>query len=124
MTNEPALTWFLVTTFVMGSVSIWAQFHAIAKLAQWLYSKHREIWRELGRPGTALFKGDPDNPYLRRTSALQAMQRMIPLHAYQRQLGDEVAQMFLARHRVAGIFSIVAMVLFFIGIIYGLVCER
>jgi hypothetical protein len=121
--KDPVLSWFLVATFAMGSISAFVHFHATAKLAMWLYREHRDIWLKLDSPGTTFFKGDPDNGYLRRTSALQRMYRMMPLHAYHRQLSHETAQRILNLHRVAGIVAVIAMVLFFIEIIYGVVRE-
>lgn len=119
MTRDLILTWFLVATFVLGIVSISAQLHATARLAKWLYHEHRDVWQKLGCPGTSFFNGDPDNAYLRRISALQKMHRMMPLHAYRRELGNEAAQRILLLHRVAGVFSMASLALFFIGIIYG-----
>lgn len=117
--TDSALTWFLLSMFALMIASGFVQYHATSKLAKWLYLNHPDAWRELGRPGTTFFRGDSDNGYLRRTSALQSMWRMMPLHAYRKQLADEEASRYLRLHRLGGIFSLVFMALFFGGIFYG-----
>jgi hypothetical protein len=131
--KDPVLTGFLLRTFGLSFAGGVLQFHATSRLAKWLYHHRREICRELGRPGTTFFKGDPDNTYLSRTTALNQMQRMIPLHDYQRQLADGEAARYLYLHRLYGGLSAVFMALFFVGIFYGVfrykrargrLCER
>lgn len=119
MTKDPLLIGFLATTFGLSFAGGSLQVHATVGLAKWLYRHRPKIWRELGRPGTTFFKGDPDNGYLSRTAALSQMHRMMPLHNYRRQLEDSEADRYLRLHRLCGWLPAVFFALFFIGIFYG-----
>lgn len=110
--------------FGLIGAGISMQFAATAKLAKWLHHNHREVWRELGCPGTTFFKGDPGNGYLRRTSALQRMQRLMPLHAYRRQLNNGEAERYLQQHRLGGRLAVIFMLLFGAGIFYGVARDK
>jgi hypothetical protein len=118
--TDSILTWFLLSMFALLIASGFVQYHATSKLAKWLYLNHPDVWRELGRPGTSSFRGDPDNRKLARISALQSMQRMMPLHAYRSYLANEEADRYLRQHRLGGILSVIFMALFFGGIFYGI----
>lgn len=119
MTMGPILCSFLLGMFGLLLGSIWLQFSATSRLAKWLYRNRPEVWRELGRPGTTFFKGDPDNGYLRRTSALQGLYKTMPLHGYRKKLADVEAQRYLRMHRIAGRLAVMFMTLFAVGMFYG-----
>lgn len=124
MTKDPVLTGFLLSTFALSFVGGSLQFRATVGLAKWLCRHRPKIWRELGRPGTAFFKGDPDNGYFSRTTALSQMYRKMPLHNYHRQLADDEAARYLRLYQLCGWLSAVFLALFFIGIFYGVAREK
>ena len=115
------LTIYLLLVFALGAIAILRQFAATARLARWLHEHRPNIWRELGRPGWTFFKGDSDNGYLKRTSALQAMNRLMPLHTYQRKINEPEALDCLRSHRIWGVLSMLFMILFIAGILFGVV---
>lgn len=118
------LTIFLILVFALGAVSGLRQFAATARLARWLHEHRQFIWQELDRPGSTFFKGDSDNGYLKRTSALQAMNRLMPLHAYQGKLNDPEALDCLRSHRMWGFLSMLFMLLFMAGILFGVIRDQ
>ena len=118
------LTIFLLLVFALGAIAILRQFAATERLARWLHGHRPDIWRELVRPGTTFFVGDPDNGYLKRTSALRAMNRLMPLHNYQRKLNEPEALDCLRSHRIWGVFSMLFMALFIAGILFGVIRDQ
>src|SRR5687768_11734023 len=120
MGDDPVLFCFLLAAFVLMMISGIIGFVATARLAKWLCHHHREIWRELRRPGTTFFKGEVDNGYFSRTSALNLMWKSMPLGDYHRKLAkDDTAQRYLRQHRLAGRWAVVFMVLFAFGMLVG-----
>jgi hypothetical protein len=125
MGKDPAISWFLLLMFGLSWASGFAQFAATARLAKWLFHHHPKIWRELGRLGTTFFKGESDNGYFSRTSALQWMNKIMPLHDYRRKLAkDDAAQRYLRQHEVAGRWSAICLGLFIIGIFCGVIRDK
>ncbi|WP_193213206.1 hypothetical protein [Luteolibacter marinus] len=117
---NPFLFAFLIAAFVLFGASNWAQHFVASKLARWLYQNRREVWRGLGRPGTFFFKGEPDNGYLARTSALQLLAQGTWVGGYRKKLAGTEAEAYLRRRRVAGWISILSMVLFAAGMVFGI----
>src|SRR6478609_6022716 len=120
ITKDPALTAFLLSVFALMMISGIVDFLATTRLARWLYLNRREIWRDLGRPGTTLFKGDPDNGYFRRTSALSQMYRTMPLREYRQQLAGTDADRYIRLHGISRAIGIILMILFGAGIFWGI----
>lgn len=120
ITKDPTLGVFLLSVFGLMMVSGIMDFLATSHLAKWLYLNRREVWRELGRPGTTFFKGDPDNGYFRRTSALSQMCRMMPLREYRPQLAGTGADHYIRLHRISKSIGIILMILFGAGIFWGI----
>ncbi len=118
------LTTFLLLVFALGAIAMLRQLAATARLARWLREHRPNIWRELDRPGSTFFKGDSDNGYLKRTSALQAMNRLMPLHSYQRKLSEPQALDCLRSHRIWGVLSMLFTILFIAGILFGVVRDQ
>jgi hypothetical protein len=120
MDNDPA-NYFISATFGLMMISGIIEFVATARLAKWLCHHHPGIWRELGRPGTTFFKGEEDNGYFSRTTALNLMHKSMPLQNYHRKLvKDDVAQRYLRHHRLAGRWGAVFLFLFAVGIFVGI----
>lgn len=125
MGKDPAIFYFLLLMFGLSWASGFAQFAATARLAKWLFHHQPKIWRELGRPGTTFFKGEPDNGYFSRTSALQRMFKSMPLRDYHRKLAkDDAAQRYLRQHQMAGRWSAICLGLFIIGIFCGVIRDK
>jgi len=120
MGDGPVISCFLVVTFGLMMISGIMQDVATSRLAKWLYHHHLPIWRELGRPGTTFFKGEPDNGYFSRTTALQLMMKGMPLNNYRRKFAkDEEVQRYLRQHQLSGRISAVFLIIFIIGIFVG-----
>ena len=124
ITKDPVLAAFLLSAFVLMMASGIVELLATSRLARWLYFNRREVWRELGCPGTTFFKGDSDNGYFRRTSALSQMFRMMPLRQYSRQLASSDAESYIRIHRISKALGIVLMILFGAGIFFGITRDQ
>jgi hypothetical protein len=120
ITKDPALSIFLLSVFALMMVSSIVEFLIRSRLAKWLYLNRRGFWLELGRPGTTSFKGEPDNGYFGRTSALNQMWRVMPLRDYQQRLAGTDAEHYLRLHTVFRSMGIVLMILFAAGILFGI----
>ena len=118
------LTIFLLLVFALGAIAMLRRLAATARLARWLHEHRPEIWRGLDRPGSTFFKGDSDNGYLKRTSALQAMNRLMPLHSYQRKLSEPEALDCLRSHQIWAVLSILFIIRFIAGIFFGVVRDQ
>ena len=118
MTKDQALTVYLLAMFGLSGASITLRFAATAKLASWLYRNKREVWHSLGCPGTTFFKGDGRNGYLSRTSALQILDRMMPLRNNYALSGDEV-ESYYRQHRLGSRLATFFIVLFIGGVFFG-----
>jgi hypothetical protein len=116
---NPFLTYTLLTLFFTCVVSGLVLFRATVNLAKWLFYNRREIWLELGRPGTFLFRGDPDNGYWSRTSALNSMYRSMPLYSYRRLQSDLQAQRYLRQYILSNRIFVLFLILFVVGVFYG-----
>ena len=119
-TKDPALTAFLLSVFTLMMVSGIVDYLATSRLAKWLYSNRREVWRQLGCPGTTFFKGDSDNGYTQRTSALNRMFRMMPLRDFRPQLAGTDADRYIRLYRISRVIGIILMILFGVGILWGI----
>lgn len=124
MEKDPKLLVYLLATFGLMITGVWLRFNATARLAKWLFRHRRDVWMELGSPGSTFFKGESDNPYLKRTTALNAMYKSMPLHDYKPHLSDTTAESCIKQYHLGGIMAGVSMALFAFGIIYGVACEQ
>jgi hypothetical protein len=118
-----------ISSFVYGA---WGD-RAAEKFLKWLYTHKRQIWRELGRPGTFFFKGDPDNSFLSRASAWASLKRSGGLKEFhrklsiqkrisaQKQISNEEAMSHLRQYykynRLSGLFLFMGVILLFILVV-------
>lgn len=105
----------IVFGFVSGSYFISSGYQITGKLAEWIYLNQRQLWYDLGRPGTRSFKGEDDNGHFSRVSALNCMIRLMPLRQYEKKLlngGNE----YIVRYQKSLTKASLSMVFFFLGI--------
>ena len=93
------------------------------KLARWLRIHRPHVWQELGQPSLTFSKEDPRKGRTRRVSQLMAMNRLMPLNGYQRELRDNQAQKLIHRHRRARFLAGVFLVMFIAGVALGALFE-
>lgn len=124
MTKDPLIACLLLILLVLTGASTSMQFMATSKLAKWLCRHRPQLWRELGCPGTAFFKGDPDNGYFSRTFALSNMHRAMPLDRYERQLVDHEPQRYRLLYRLGRGLGVIFMGLAAAVILWGIARDR
>lgn len=88
---------FLTAIGIFVGTSV-LQYGITVRLAKWLHLQHRETWEKVGRPGTTFFKGDEDNPYFARTTAMAQFNRMQPWDV-EKLPRSEAVEAMLRRHR-------------------------
>jgi hypothetical protein len=119
-TKDPALTAILLSAFALMMISGIVTFLTTTRLAKWLYLNRREVWHELGRPGTTFFKGDHDNGYFQRTSAMNRMCHTMPLIEIRPELTGTGADRYIRLHKISTSIGIVSMIVFGVGIFLGI----
>lgn len=113
----------LSVTFGLSFICGCIQRHTLGGFVRWLHAEEPAIWRQLSRPGTTFFKGNPDNGYLSRTLALRILSRMmsqaVPLAGYAKLQegypGYSYIQAYRFWSRLGAFFLFVFVVLVFVG---------